>query len=319
MQQSTIYKSKQFFTLVVKLFIVIGCGYFIYYKLFKNQQLQFDAFFSNSVKNELFSIKNITFLLILTAFNWFFEIKKWQVLVSYLKNISFFEAAKQSLASLTASLITPNRIGEYGAKALYFESGDRKQILALNLVGNLFQLLATIVFGIFGIIYFAFNFTLDKSLLNFMLVIGTLFIVLIIAALLLKKLSYKGYSLQTFIQYTKKTSKKSNLKVLILSFARYSIFLHQFYFMLLLFNVEIQYTEAIFSIFTMYLLASLIPMLSFFDVVVKSSAAILIFSYFNINEIAILSTVMLMWIFNFVIPSIAGSYFVLTFKSVKLS
>lgn len=317
MQQSTIYKSKQFFTLAIKLSIVIGCGYFIYYKLFKNQQLQFDVFFSNSVKNELFSIKNITFLLIFSVFNWILEIKKWQLLVSYLKRVSFIEAAKQSLASLTASSITPNRIGEYGAKALYFESRDRKQILALNLVGNLFQLSATIIFGVFGVTYFTFNFSLDKSLINFMLVIGVLFIVLTTTVLLLKKASYKGYSLETFIQFIKKTSKKNNIKILILSFARYIIFLHQFYFILLLFNVDIQYTEAIFSIFTMYLLASLIPMFSFFDVVIKSSAAILIFSYFNINEIVILSTVMLMWIFNFVIPSIVGSYFVLTFKSVK--
>lgn len=317
MQQSTVYKSKQFFTLVIKLFIVIGCGYFIYYKLFKNQQLQFDAFFSNSIKNELFSIKNITFLLIFSVFNWIFEIKKWQLLVNYLKRISFLEAAKQSLASLTASLITPNRIGEYGAKTLYFEADYRRPVLALNLIGNLFQLLATLIFGIFGVIYFVFNFSLEKSLINFILVIVVLFIILTIATWLLKKVSYKGYSLLSFIQFTKKTSKKNNIKVIFLSLVRYMIFSHQFYFILLLFNVEIQYIEAIFSIFTMYLFASLIPVLSFFDVVVKSSAAILIFSYFNINEIAILSTVMLMWIFNFVIPSIVGSYFVLTFKSVK--
>jgi len=56
-----------------------------------------------------------------------FEILKWQNLVSfYQKIVSFYQkitfksALIQSLSSLTASLITPNRIGEYGVKALYF-------------------------------------------------------------------------------------------------------------------------------------------------------------------------------------------------------
>ena len=71
-------------------------------------------------------------------------------------------------------------------------------------------------------------------------------------------------------------------------------------------------------IFSMYLISSIIPMLSLFDVVVKGSIAILIFSLFQLNETYILAIVLLMWIFNFVLPSIAGSYFVLTFNATPL-
>jgi len=64
----------------------------------------------------------------------------------------------------------------------------------------------------------------------------------------------------------------------------------------------------------MYLITSLIPMLFIFDVVVKGSVAIWLFGYLNVPELSILSVVSLMWILNFVLPSIVGSYFVFNFN-----
>jgi len=56
------------------------------------------------------------------------------------QKIAFPQAYKQSLASLTAAIITPNRIGEYGVKALYFKRNFRKKIMLLNFIGNIFPL-----------------------------------------------------------------------------------------------------------------------------------------------------------------------------------
>ena len=74
----------------------------------------------------VFSIKNIVLLLLFTLINWLLEIKKWKILAQRVMEISLIEATRQSLSSLTFSLITPNRIGEYGAKALYFKKEKRK-------------------------------------------------------------------------------------------------------------------------------------------------------------------------------------------------
>jgi hypothetical protein len=313
------YKSKQFLTLTIKLFIVIGCSYFIYDKLYNNQQLDFEAFYSNSTKNNLFSLKNVSFLFFFSIVNWSLEIKKWQLLANQISNISFSEALKQSLASLTASLITPNRIGEYGAKAIYFAKSKRKQVLLLNLIGNLYQLTTTVLFGVIGLTFFCQNFSLPRQLNSSLFYIGLVLLLIIIAWHILKKnVSFKEYSFQSIIQFTKDISKTSKLKIGILSIARYIIFTHQFYFLLFIFNVDISYSEALCSIFTMYLLASIIPMLSLFDVVIKSSVAIWVFGFFNTNELNILTIVMIMWIYNFVLPSLLGSYYVLTFKSPKI-
>ena len=54
-----------------------------------------------------------------------------------------------------------------------------------------------------------------------------------------------------------------------------------------------------------------------FDVVIKGGSAVFLFGYLQVSEIAILSIVTLMWLLNFTIPALFGSYFVLNFKFQK--
>lgn len=311
MYNSLSYKSKQFFWLIIQLTIVFVCGYFIFDKLNSNKNLDFSIFYQNLVKNDVFSFKNLLFLIFLSFLNWFLEIKKWQLLVQIISKSSYFEAAKQSLASLTASLITPNRIGEYGAKALFFDKQMRKKIVGLNFVGNMYQLLATFFFGVLGSIYFLLNFDLqiplNKILLSFIAILFCCFLGFMLWKYILKKKKY-------FKSFAIKIPNKTHWKVGISAFVRFVIFSHQFYFLLLIFKVEITYLEAITAISTMYLCSSTIPMLSLFDIVLKGSIAVFIFSFLQTSTLTILTITTCMWILNFVIPAIIGSYFVVTFK-----
>jgi hypothetical protein len=92
------------------------------------------------------------------------------------------------------------------------------------------------------------------------------------------------------------------------------VFTHQFYYLLLIFKVDVSYFNAISAITTMYLIASMIPMLSLFDVVLKGTVAVWVFYVFGIAPVAILCITTLMWVLNFVIPALIGSYFVLRFN-----
>ena len=112
-------KTKQSLLFIIKIVIVGGAFYFIYNQLANNDKLDWQKFLLLFQKN--YSITGITFLLLLSVLNRFFEILKWQNLVSYLHKISLPEASKQVLGALTAGLFTPNGIGEYAGKALFFE------------------------------------------------------------------------------------------------------------------------------------------------------------------------------------------------------
>lgn len=308
------YKSKQFFWLIIKLSIVIGCGYFIWQKLTTNTNLHFSDFYKNLTANNILSLKNGFILLFFTFLNWFLEIKKWHSLILLVGKFSFATATKQSLAALTASLITPNRIGEYGAKAIYFKKTLRKQIVGLNFIGNFYQLLATLLFGTIGLLYFSnahsIQFNIPSIYTNILLVV----VFLIIGFLFLLKSKIGNSYLKKAIHFLNRIPLKINLKIAFLSFLKYAVFSHQFYFFLLLFHVDISYSDALCGITSMYLIASVIPMWSFLDVVLKGSVAVWVFSFLQVSSVTILSITTSMWLLNFVLPASIGCYFIITFK-----
>lgn len=313
------YKTKQFFFVLIKISIVVIAFYFIYQKITQNSSFEFDHFWSFLIKNELFSLKNIVFLIILSVFNWFFEILKWQKLVSSTIKISLKNALEQTLGSLTASLFTPNRIGEYGAKAIYFTKTYRKRILLINLISNLFQMGITTILGIVGFSFLVLKFDVDLNYIKLIeyIVIFTLLFIFIIYIFIKSEHTIKGFSIKKIKTFILNYPKNIIVYGFCFSLLRYLIFSFQFYYLITLFGLNIPYLNAMMLITSMYLLASIIPSIFIFDVVIKGSVAVYLFSFVGINAFTILSIVSIMWLLNFVIPSIFGSYFVLKFKFPK--
>ncbi len=310
------YKTKQFFLVLIKLSIVVGAFYFIYKKLVENDNLDFSTFLQFLTENNVFSIKNLIFLLLLTFLNWFLEILKWKVLVNSIKNISIKNAMEQSLGALTASLFTPNRIGEYGAKAIYYSFEKRKPILLLNLIGNTMQMLVTISFGIIGlsILNSKYDLNIDYFKAFRFLIIVVIIILFTFLGLKQSKLKIRGFSIEKLKNFYRSISTKTKALGILLSMMRYLVFSFQFYCFLRFFGISVSYFNAMVVISSMYFLASIVPSIFIFDVVIKSSVAVYLFSIVGVNEFTTLSIVTLMWLFNFVLPSLFGSYYVLNFN-----
>ena len=87
-------------------------------------------------------------MILLSFLNRFFEILKWQTLVSSFQKISLGQAVAQVLGALTAGIFTPNGLGEYAGKALFYPKTLTKKIVFLNLICNGVQMLLTIGFGL---------------------------------------------------------------------------------------------------------------------------------------------------------------------------
>jgi len=312
-------KYKRLLFLILKLIIVVAAFYFIYQKLANNQLLSYSKLkeqFSIAFSNNVWVFIGI---LLFTDANWFLEIFKWQTLVSTLKKLPFLDAFEQCFGSHTASIITPNRIGEYGAKALYFEKENRKRIVGLNFIGNMSQLLATVFFGCIGLTYILTNFTLQLPTLNFkntLIIISVLFIIYIFERQF-KILQIEKY-LHKFSSFLKGIPNSVYKKTLLFSLARYLVFSHQFYFLLLLFGVQADYFTLMSLIFCMYFFASFIPSLSIFDWVIKGSIAVWLFQLIGLNELTVITVTTFMWLLNFAIPALFGSIFVLNFKTTHL-
>ena len=299
------YKSNQLLWLVLKLLTVILCCYFIFTNIAFNEELKFIDFYTKMINFGVFSSKNIIFMLFFTIINHFLEIKKWKTLTKSVKKNSWFEATEQSLASLTFSIITPNRIGEYGAKVLYYPNNKRKQILLLNFAGNFYQLAITIILGMISLVYLCkyASFSIVSSQISIIIIIALPVVAAIFYSLKEKYSTINDW----FSKIIELLSVKNNKIVILISLLRYLVFSHQFYFLIQCFKLNISYLEAMTAISSVYLIASFIPILSLFDVALKGSVAIIVFSIFGIDSIQILSITTLMWLLNFAFPAIVGS------------
>lgn len=304
-------KAKQFLTVSIKLLVIAGAYYFIYDQLANNDALDWVRFAEKFEKNK--SVVGILFLFSLSFFNRFFEILKWQNLVSSFTIISVATASKQVLAALTAGIFTPNGIGEYGAKALYFEKKEAGRIVFLNLICNGIQMILSIIFGVLGLLYFNSEFKIISSTA---IAIGfIIFIILIVLLLSIRKVTIKGYSLSKLIIKINEIPRHIHRKNIFLAILRYLIFSHQYYFLFRAFDVEIPYLLLMATICAVYFIASSLPTFQFLDFAVKGSVAVYFFGIFGVNEWIVVFVATLMWFLNVVIPVIIGSYFVLNFKS----
>ncbi|MEN9326122.1 MAG: hypothetical protein RI943_543 [Bacteroidota bacterium] len=297
-------KIKQYLTLIIKLTIVFGAFYFIYEKLADDDKLSWNQF--SEIIQEKFTITWLIFMLGFSFLNRFLEILKWQNLVEVIERISLYTATKQVLAGVTAGLFTPNGIGEYAGKALYFPKSETKRILFLNVICNGIQLIIAIFFGLVGLLYLGYLYSFLIILFILLLLVSFLF--------LTKNATIKGYSVQLFIDKIIEIPKKIHRKNALLAIARYITFSHQYYFLFLLFGVKIDYFTLMATITAVYFIASSLPSFQFLDFVVKGSVAIWFFNKLQIDDYVVLFIITFMWMANVVVPVIIGSYFVLIFK-----
>lgn len=301
------HKAKQFLVFSIKLLIVVGAFYFIYNQLATNDKLDWAKFEALVKKNA--SVLGISFLLSFSVVNRFLEILKWQNLVSTIKPISIGEATKQVLGALTAGIFTPNGLGEYAGKALYFEKSQTKQIIFLNLICNGIQMILTIVFGLIGLAFIGYRKEVLIAIVSVMLVTTLLFFA--------QKIQIKGYSLEKLLIKLGEIPKNIHYKNNILAVCRYLVFSHQYYFLFLAFDVHLPYPTMMATIAVVYFLASSLPSFQFLDFAVKGSVAVYFFGKLGVNEWIVIFISTLMWFLNVVLPVVIGSYYVLMFKPYK--
>ncbi|MAZ71852.1 MAG: hypothetical protein CMC70_01775 [Flavobacteriaceae bacterium] len=306
------HKSTQYWLVALKvLLLVLALGY-----IFLKIRDENSAVLKNLMDS--FRISNLghwLLFIVLATLNWCLEIYKWNISASTWFPLPLKETAKQALGSLTASLITPNRIGEYGAKAMYFAPKDRKKIVFLNFIHNSSQMLVTLVFGVPSLLYFVWKYSVAIATSKVFILLSIVSIFLLLGYFYRKKqLGINGLSIEKFWEKFKGIVIKRKVKLLLLSVTRYLVFSFLFYLLLQFFDVSIVLKDAAIFIFTMYLLVSVLPSFFIMDVVIRGGVAVWLFSFLGISEIAVLSTVFFMWLLNTVLPAITGSYFVITFK-----
>lgn len=270
-----------------------------------NQQLLFDT---------ILSYPNIALLLSLTVINWMLEGIKWKLAVSKLSEINLSESIKQILTAHIGGLITPAKLGDFTTKALYYPKENYKKVLWLSFLCSWFQMLATVMAALVGVGYMIYLYLPSYLPGYLLLLLLVLFCWKYIPRLIRGSQPINHSKIYRTYQRSFLIKPTFGYALWGWSLLRYIVFAHQFYFLMLLFEVGLSYPHALALISCIYFFSSVVPVIQFFDVLLKSSLTVIVFGYFDIDQSSGLLIPFIMWLFNVVLPIIPGAYFLMRFQ-----
>jgi uncharacterized membrane protein YbhN (UPF0104 family) len=318
--------AKHVFYLIIKIIIVVASYLYVVYTLIHAPDLKtlpalFGAF---SIPQFLVLI----FVFILMWVNWSIEIIKWRLLIKPIEKISFLRAFYAVFSGVTVGMLTPNRVGEFGGRILFVSAPNRARAGVMTIAGSLSQLVITLAVGIVGFVSLLIWNPQSHNLFKIpdvLLIVISLALALLVLYLFLnsdkfaQKISKWSVlkKLQAINNEPLSFSKQKKWQVLGLSLARYVVFVHQFFLLVWLLQIQISYFEAISAISVVYLLMAIIPVISMLEPGVRVSVSIIIFSIFTHQSATVFTASLLLWLINVAVPVIIGSLFIVKLKTGK--
>ena len=267
-------------------------------------------------------------VIVLVFVNWGLEARKWQILVRAMEPIGFGRALKSVLCGVTFSLNLPNRMGEYAGRMLFLQEGNRLRSISLSIAGGIAQLIITMLMGCLGIAYLVFTYTdtvKDMGLSLFWLriflygsIMGTILTCLFLFRLpwlirLLEKLP-GTIRFSRYISVLENFGVNFLLRLLLLSFLRYLVFVLQYILLLQVMQVAPDYWQSFWLVSLMFWVLAIIPSFAIAELGIRGTVAKTLFAFSN-NLVGVLAVTFGIWFINLFIPAFLGSVLILSFKS----
>lgn len=263
----------------------------------------------------------IVFAILLVVFNWGLEWLKWYLTVIKIGyKASKSRIAQSMLAGISTGLITPNRIGNFIGRMLYFKPKERALLILGTLYGNLSQFLATVFFGMIGL-YFTTNnsiqFDYSEALVLLSIILTSLSILLYFFYPILPLENFSFLKRKSnILKLFRKPAQQLFFLLLFFSSIRYLIFILQFTLLLIGFGASYSH-EMIYSLYVLYLASTLTPNLILGKLVVRETLALVILGAIIPNPLLILVTSFSLWVINLGFPALFGLIFFLKPKSTE--
>lgn len=268
-------------------------------------------------------------VILLMLVNWSLEARKWQILLEPLQQLNLWQSIKSVLAGCSITMLTPNRMGEYGGRILFIDEEKRLRAISLNVIGSISQLLVTFIMGTIGLILLQF-YSLDETgafnmlpeiFSRTLLAISVLICLAILSTYfllpqLVHRLKKFGF-LSKFLRHIaviQGVERKQLLRIFILSFIRYMVFILQYQLLLYVMNVTVNPILSFWLLSVFYLVMALAPTIGFTELPVRATASVELFALYSNNILGIQAAALAIWIINLVLPAVMGSFLILGIK-----
>ena len=289
-------------------------SWFIVNQLFiKNDFSAQFAYCLNNLRGDRFYLFIIALLLM--PVNWGLETIKWRML---LKTKTPFPKSLQSvIAGITIGFVTPGRSGEFVGRVMFLNEDNKSKVFFLSSIGGLAQTAASLVIGV------PFIYLWRNDLLITQIVTGSALVYLLAYFRfdLLNKVLSKWSFLQRYgllIEHGDLPDIETQVWVLLLSMLRFTVYLVQYVLLLMFFGVSNNELGLLIHSVAYLLAQTFSPLMPLLDFSFRGASALYVFKDFSNNNLAILTTVMLVWFINLVVPAVIGYVFILKRKPVEI-
>ncbi|MBL7761346.1 MAG: flippase-like domain-containing protein [Sediminibacterium sp.] len=258
--------------------------------------------------------------------NWGIEARKWQLQVKGIESISFMNAFRAILAGQALGFNTVNRVGESAGRAAFLEDGNRIRGVVLSFVGSMAQIIVTFMMGAIALWYMRVYILSGQQQLQglsafwldgliYVIAIGILLFTLAYFRLaglieLLEKIPLVAKN-RFFVEKLEDFHWKELTHILLLSFARYLVFIVQYVLLLDVFHVQVAWPDAAALVGVMFLVLAIVPTIALAELGFRGKVSLLLFGVVSNNTIGIIATAAGIWLINLILPAIAGSLFIL--------
>lgn len=266
-------------------------------------------------------------VLLLLPLNWLIEAFKWHYFIRRYEPVSLMRAYAAVLVGVTFSLLTPNRIGEFGGRLLYVRRINHWRSIASNAVGGVAQYLVLLAGGIVGAIYLAPNLwpglpEVERILAGAVVVVAVLYVFyfnpLFVLPVLkrLTQVKWLGF-IKPAIEMLEGLRPRDMAVIWLWSALRCLVYVTQYYLMLRFFGIEIGVSSAFSGIFLIFMLQTILPVPALAGLLLRGNLAVWLWSHFGAAEISSLAATFSLWIINLILPALVGTFLMLNVNISK--
>lgn len=307
---------KKKFIWILKLSVGVVLVYFLFREVNRGHAILYAFRRANWV--------NVSLGFILLIPNFFIQFYKWRYLLkNRFPEVESRTAFQSLLFGATLGFVTPGNLGEL-ARALFFKKYDRLVIIGLNIMDKLFGMIIFISVGFVSLTVIVLTkFSFPAYLVFPLLVLGVIFL-LIVWTITLNPQWLRSflYGVNTMLPVREKIKsiiscldnfhRRHSLWLLLVNFAWFIIIFLQYHVLILAFTTAPEWVSFV-SVSAILFTKVVLPV-SIADLGIREGAAVFYYSLYRVPQVASFNAALLIFVINFLLPALAGSYFVFKLK-----
>ncbi|WP_373552364.1 lysylphosphatidylglycerol synthase domain-containing protein [Haliscomenobacter sp.] len=272
----------------------------------------------------------LLFCCFLMPFNWLLETFKWRVFTQPWSGMSFKQSWHAVLAGVSASMLLPNRSGDYLGRWLLTPKGQKTQILLATIASNYCQFLVLLGMGFPSLLwlrYYVKSSPIEQTGLFLSFIIVLFLCLLLLGVVVIPWLlhhyaerirggTWRGFfkfvqmPLKQGLDITERYSWRTFAAGFGFAWLRYGLYSIQYYAILRFYGINLPLDAALAGVGSIYLLQTAIPLPPVLALLARGEIALLIWGIWGANALSILAASYTLFVLNLAFPALLGLFYI---------